>query len=364
MGSNTETTAKERAIETFNAALELASPMYREAVKPATEGTDFEAAFRPLVTYTAFMNEFLSYVVNKIVIQAVESKMYENKYSFLKRPGFPLGTDMEYDYINPAQRRDYSITLGDTLLNRKQPDVKTVYFRRNREDQYWVTVPQPLLQGAFTQWSQLDDFITGTIRSLYTGNAIDEQNLVKALLVSSVNNGIIRQREINYDIDADPAEAALNLLKVSKEMSYLFTFPSSDFNNYQAYAQANGVTDATPAITWVENSDLFIFIRVDALVNAQLEVLAGAFNLNQAEFSQRIVPVDSFSYREKDGRIVDNENIIAIIADRKSYEYRDNLTQASDFFNSAGLYRNHYLTVWQTYAINTLGNAVAIMKRG
>lgn len=353
---------KARAIETFNDARAVASPLYQQAIAPATPDTDFSTAFKPLVQFSVYMNEFLNYVVNKLVFQVVESKSYENKYSMLKRPGFPLGTDYEYNYINPAQARDYSDTLGDTLLNRKAADVKTLYFRRNRQDQYWVTIPEALLTGAFTQWEQLDDFITGMIRSLYTGNAIDEQNLVKSLLVESVNQNVIRTQSITYDLDADPAAASLNLLKASQALAYNFSFPSSSYNNWEAYAKANGIEDATPAITWVEDNDVFIFIRVDALVNAKTEVLAGAFNLDQTDFKQRIVPVDSFSYRKKDGTIVTNDNIIAIVADRKSYEYRDNLMQASDFFNAAGLYRNHYLTVFQTYAINPLGNAVAILK--
>lgn len=353
----------ERAVKVFNDARNQASDAYIGAVPEATIDSDFARAFAPIVKYTPFMNEFLDYVVNKLVFQTVESKMYENKFSMLRKPGFPLGTDYENMYINPAKARKYSIELGDTLLNRKKPDVKVQYYRRNREDQFWVTIPEPLLRGAFTRWEELDDFITATIRSLYSGNAIKEQTLVKTLFVDGVNDEIIRTQTITgYNETADPEGSANLLIKAVRTLTYNFTFPSSDFNNWLAYAEAQGIEDATPAVTWVENNDIMIFIRTSALVNAQVESLATAFNLSEADFRSRVIPVDKFAYTTDAGETVENDKIIAIVTDRKAYEYRDNLTQASDFFNSAGLYRNHYLTVFQTYGINLAANAVALLE--
>ena len=141
----------ERAVKVCNDARNQASKDYIGAVPEATISTDFVRAFAPIVAYTPFMNEFLNYVVNKVVFQTIESRMYENKFAMLRREGFPLGTDYEQNYINPAKARKYQIENGDTLLNRKKPDVKTQYFRRNREDQYWLTIPEPLLRRRFSE---------------------------------------------------------------------------------------------------------------------------------------------------------------------------------------------------------------------
>ena len=351
-----------RAVDTFNNARLAASDAYKNAVQAADINSDFVRSFAPIVKYTGFMNEFLNYVVNKVVFQAVEARMYQNKFEILKREGFPLGTDYEYNYINPADTRPYDIALGDTLLNRKKPDVKTQYFRRNREDQLWVTIPQPLLQGAFTRWEQLDDFITGAIRSLYSGNAIKEQALIKRLWVDSVNNGYIKTQTIaGYDEAAAPEASAKLLTKAARLLSYNYSFPSANYNNWLAYATDQGIEDDTPAITWVEDNDIVAFIRSSALVNAEVESLAAAFNLTLADFRSRVIPVDSFSYN-LNGETVAADKLIGIVCDRKAFEYRDNLTQASDFFNAAGLYRNHYLTVFQTYGVNMCANAVALVE--
>ena len=355
----------ERAVKVFNDARSQSSKDYIAGVPEATISTDFVRAFAPIVAYTPFMNEFLNYIVNKVIFQTVESRMADNKFAMLRREGFPLGTDYENNYINPAKARRYNVELGDTLLNRKKPDVKTQYFRRNREDQFWVTIPEPLLRGAFTRWEQLDDFITGAIRSLYSGNAIKEMTLVKSLWVDGVNAEIIKTQEITgYNETTDAESSAKLLTKRIRSLVYNFGFPSSLYNNWLDYATAQGLADETPAVTWVENNDILVFIRTSALVNTEVESLATAFNMNMADFMTRVIPVDSFAYTDEEGNTTANEKIIAIVCDRKAFEYRDNLTQASDFFNAAGLYRNHYLTVFQTYGINVCSNAVALMEPG
>lgn len=361
MAVNTE--KAQRAVDVFNAARLNGNEEFQKNVKAADVTTDFRSAFAPLLKYQPLMNQFLDYVVNKLVFQTVESKMYKNKYSLLKREGFPLGTDYEYQYINPAEGRAYSIALGDTLLNRNKPDVKVQYFRQNRREQFWVTIPEPLLTGAYSTWEQLDDFVQGTIRSLYSGNEISEQNLIKFMLVESVNQDVIKTQEIEWDL-ANKESSSLNLLEAAKTLYYKFTFPGSDYNNYQAYALSQGVEDPTPAITWVEDNDVVIFIDAGVLATTEVRSLAAAFNMEEAEFKQKILPVDRFAYYDKDRKeTIVNDDIIAIVADRKAFEYRDNFRQASDFLNSAGLYRNHYLTVFQTFGVNTCANAVALVKK-
>ena len=161
-------TSAERGVNLFNDARRNSSNEYMRATGEVTVATSISHAMAPIVKYAPFMNEFLHYVVNKIVIQSVESKMYNNQYSMLKKEGFPLGTDMEMNYINPAMGRDYDISLGATLLQVTKPDVKTCYFRQNRRRQFPVTIPRELMEGAFTSWEQLDGMVSGMLTSLYS----------------------------------------------------------------------------------------------------------------------------------------------------------------------------------------------------
>lgn len=362
-------TSAERGVDIYNAARLNSSNEYMNATGEVTVSTSISHAMKPIVSYGPFMNEFLNYIVNKIVLQSVESKMYTNAYTMLKKEGFPLGTDMELNYVNPAMGRDYDISLGSTLLNVTKPDVKTCYFRQNRRRQFPVTIPRELMEGALTSWEQLDSMVAGMVNSLYSGNAIEEENLVKKLLTTSVSDGVIKKISIDYS-DLDPAASSVNFIKKVQKIALDISHPSSEFNNYQAYAKANGIDDATPAITWTLPDNLYLFIRSDVLTDCNVETLAGAFNMDKAALVGRLAPLPNFSYLDYDSpvdastkywkTISDTNKILAIIADTNTFEYRDNLTTTGAFYNAAGMYQNQYLNVWQTYGIRPWGNAVAI----
>lgn len=354
-------TARERGIKTFNAVRNTSTnEQFLGAVPEANINSDFQMSFAPILRYTAFMNEFLSLLVNKIVMQTVESKTYSNPFSILRGEGVPLGTDIEHSYINPAKSREYSIELGDTLLNRVKPDVKVQYYRRNRQDQYPVTIPREILTGGFTRWEQLDDMVAGIIRSLYSGNEIDEMNLVKSVWVDSVRNDYIRT--VTVPGYAEDEAGAKSLIKTVRSLGEKFKFPSTRYNNWLAYAQANGIDDQIPATTWVENSDVILFLTADALASADVDSMAASFNLNLGDFRSRVIAVDEFSYYNRQGQIFDAPNLIGILMDRKAIKYRDNLRQSGDFYNPAGLYTNHYLNIWQTYELNMCANIVALVS--
>lgn len=364
--------AAQRGVNIYNDARAHASNEYINATAQVDVATSISHAMKPIVQYGPFMNQFLSYIVNKIVIQSVESKMYNNPFSMLKGEGVPLGTDLEYNYINPALGRDYDISLGAQLLNVTKPDVKTCYFRMNRQRQFPITIPRELMQGAFTSWEQLDSMVAGMIQSLYSGNQIEEEHLVKKLLTSSVADSVIKKREIVYD-SADPANSSVTFIKTIQKIALDMPHASSDFNNYQSYATANGIVGATPAITWTEPKDLYLFIRSDILTDCNVETLAGAFNMEKAQLVGRLAPLPDFNYLDFDNpvdsstnywkTVTDANKILAIIADVRTFEYHDNLTTSGDFYNAAGMYTNQYFNVWQTYGIRPWGNAIAICEK-
>ena len=373
MANSTKTiTSAQKGVNLFNDARRNASNEYMNATAEVTVANSISHAMTPIVQYSPFMNEFLRYIVNKIVVQSVDSKMYNNQYSMLKKEGVPLGTDLEMNYVNPALGRDYDISLGATLLNVTNADVKTCYFRQNRRRQFPITIPRELMEGAFTAWEQLDQMVSGMVTSLYSGNEIEEENLVKKLIQTSVKNNVVIKKQITWD-EADPAASSIEFIKTIQKIALDITHASSNFNNYQAYAVSQGITDATPAITWTPSDQLYLFVRSDVLVNCNVETLAGAFNMDKANLVGRVTPFPDFSYLDFESgidpttkywkTIEDDQNILAVICDVNTFEYRDNIVTSGDFYNAAGLYQNMYLTVFQTYGIRPWGNCIAICKK-
>lgn len=363
-------TPRQRAIDTVNAIRANSSEAYQKAIPKFEQGADYTASMQTIVQYTPFYNEFVSGLVNRIMFTQIESKMFNNPLSIFHRGGNPLGTDVQDIYINPANPKAYNMNSGAAGLFEDAPaDVKVQYFRRNRQDKYKITIPREVLAGGFNSWEQLDNFIQKCINSVYSGNVIDEYNLAKKTFAEAAKAGALTTQDIAWtDNNADASRAlALQL----RTLYGKFKFPGSDYNKYQAYATASGVTGATPAITWVENGDVVLLIKSEVNTAIDMFVEAVAYNLDRSDLLGRVIEVDNFNYFAgtpnayvRGPQNTDMDDCLAIICDRKAVQVWNNLTMAGDFFNPDDLKHHYYNHVWQTYGFNTCANAVAIGKSG
>lgn len=132
------------------------------------------------------------------------------------------------------------------------------------------------------------------------------------------------KKEIPWD-DNDPANSSVTFIKTIQKIALDIIHSSSNFNNYQAYATAQGIVGATPAITWTPSDSLYLFVRSDVLVNCNVETLAGAFNMSKADLVGRVTPFPDFDYLDFESAvdpktnywktIKDDQNILAVLAD-------------------------------------------------
>lgn len=367
--TNTKTVnPRQRAIDTVNAIRSKASAEYQAQIPRFESGADYTTAMQSIVEFTPFYNEFVSGLVNRIIFTQIQRQSFSNPLQVFHRGGYPLGTDIQNIYFNPSNAKAYDMNSGATgLFETVAPDAKVTYFRRNRQDKYKVTIPREVLAGGFTRWEQLDDFIQQAIASTYSGNSIDEFNLCKKVFATGVaNNAIVTDDSIEYT--SNDEVSATQLARLLRTYYGKFKFPSSSYNAYGPYARANGVEDATDAITWVENNDVVTLIRSDVLSDLDMYVEAQAFNLDKARLLGNVIEVDTFEYiAGNDTQYIPGtvhnelEKCLAIILDRKAVQVFDNLKMAGDFFNIDDLKHHYYLHVWQTYGLNLCANCVAIL---
>lgn len=349
------------AMQVFNAIVQENGTVSSVA-SAVTEGTSYVYAMQPIINYAPAMNAFIDTLVNKIIQIAVRDEMYETPFSVFKREGNPLGYDYEITYVNPAKARNYSLALGNTLLDTNKPDVKVQYFRRNREAQYWVTVPRELYMGGWTEWAQLDDFISKTVKSLSNGNARDEQELYKQCVIDSYNSGLITKLPITWN-DGDEAGSE-NLVEAINSVITRFPFYSTNFNNWLPYAVDNGRTDELPAETFTKMDNIKILMSAESYTVGRIKSLASMFNLSLADFTSKVIVVDDFAYAHTDSFGVHSGSapeVLAVVMDIDTATYRDTLNMSENFHNAANMSNNIYLNVWQTYMFNMCKNCVAIV---
>ena len=337
-------------VNIVNAIINDGLSEYANTIPTATRDNITEVG-NAILEYSPVTNKFLSTLMNKIVMSVINSKIYENPLSVLKKGDVPLGGDIEEIFVNMAKAEPYSDTATD-LLSQKKPDVKVLYQRLNRQDKFPVSITQDRLKQAFTSYGALENLVTGIINSLYSGDNYSEFILSKNLLADAAKRNHVRNvavpvmvnQTVNGTSYSAVANAASDFVMAVRTACSAFTFASPNFNKF---AQLNN--DPKPVMTWTPREDQILIIRADIATKIDVEVLAQAFNMSKTDLLAKTLEVDNFG---------DASNIYAMLVDKSFTKIYDNLFRMEEFFDPNTITWKYFLHHWQTYSISLFANAV------
>lgn len=342
------------AVDVVNAVINTSTTL-KENIPLATAAT-LQTTGGAIMSYTPYMNEFISGLVNRILFQEAHNMVYENPLKVFKGVDVPYGTDVQDSIANPAVATPYDSTAMSDVLAPANPDVKTVYYRRNRQDKYKVTVYDEQLTGAFLNAETFNNFVSMILNTLTSGDNIDEFKLMKGLVGQAINDGNIGSTTVKT-ADVTHEEFAKNIITDARAKFLQFQFPSSAYNAYKKMADAAGVAGATPLTTWTSPERISIMLRADVAAYTDVEVLAKAFNMGKTEFLGRQVIVDSFGDTDKAAKT------LAIIMDNTAIRTHDNTYKMAETpYNAATLSRTYFLHHWETMAYSPFANAHAFIE--
>lgn len=330
--------------EMMNSIKAEASPEYQRAVPDATALNLVEVA-NPILNYEAVRNEFVGALVNKIVMQLIDRRMWSNPLAVLKTGNMPLGTDIEDVHINPAKGEDYDGTetgMADVLKMHK-PDVASAYYRLNRQEKYPVTINNQQLRGAFVSWGKLEDFIAGIVDTLYNGATIDDFQYTKSLVSSALAAGKMNTVTVDNVVDDVTGKAFMRKLR---GLSMQFTFPSSKYNSYQL------IGGDTPRMSWCPIEDQVILITGDVASAVGVEVLSTLFNISYADYLARQIIVDSFA----------DPKTLAVLCDKRAFVIMEQMRQFTSFYNASSISWQYYYHCWDLFALSPFRNIVALQE--
>ena len=181
-------------IDVLNGILASSSADYQNYVPVATRN-NLDAVASPILAYSIVKNEFVTALMNKVVLSVVHKKLLTNPLAPLKRGVLPLGQDVEEIHVNRAKGDRFDPTGAD-LLTREKPTAAVTYHRLNRQDVYQVSVSDDQLRQAFTSYENLQNFVDAIINSLYSADTDDEFILMKQLVSEAVTNGHVTVIEV------------------------------------------------------------------------------------------------------------------------------------------------------------------------
>lgn len=349
-------------IDILNTIRANASYEYQNLVPEITDATEIPKVGEVLYGYPAMANQFLNALVNRIALVRVKSAVFNNAYAELKKGYLEFGETVEEVFVNIAKAREFNPDKGEAReLKRTIPDVRTAFHTMNWRVQYPVTIQDEDLRMAFTSINGVTDLIAKIVDSVYTAAEYDEYLLFKYLMIKGIAHGKMYPVSIGA---GDMSEAAIAFRGTSNKL----TFMGKKYN-------ASGVTTTTP------KADQYIFMDSDYNASYDVQVLAGAFNMDKADFIGKLKLIDDWATFDNDrfSEIMANsdmveevtsaelelmKNVKAVLVDAEWFQIYDNQNKFTEKYVASGMYWNYFYNVWKTVSYSPFSNAVVFVADG
>ena len=349
-------------IDILNTIRANASYEYQNLVPEITDATEIPKVGEVLYGYPAMANQFLNALVNRIALVRVKSAVFNNAYAELKKGYLEFGETVEEVFVNIAKAREFNPEKGEAReLKRTIPDVRTAFHTMNWRAQYPVTIQDEDLRMAFTSINGVTDLIAKIVDSVYTAAEYDEYLLFKYLMIKAIAHGKMYPVSIGA---GDMSEAAIAFRGTSNKL----TFMGKKYN-------ASGVTTTTP------KADQYIFMDSDYNASYDVQVLAGAFNMDKADFIGKLKLIDDWTTFDNDrfSEIMANSdmveevtadelalmaNVKAVLVDEEWFQIYDNQNKFTEKYVASGMYWNYFYNVWKTVSYSPFSNAVVFVVDG
>ena len=351
------------SVDVLNAIRNSATTSYRDYVPIATpDAESIKEIGNIIMDYPALQNEFLNVLINRIGKVIITSKMFANPWAAFKQGMLDYGETIEEIYVNLIKSFQFDPGVAESeVFKREKPDVHSAFHILNYKKFYKVTIEQEQLRQAFLSFDGINNLVTKIIEQIYTSANYDEFNVMKYMVGKMLINGRL------YPVTV-PAVTTANMRSIVSKIkgtSNRFEFMSSAYN-------VAGV--ANHALK--ENQYLLVSSAFDA--EADVEVLAMAFNMNKAEFMGHKVLLDSFGTLDwdrlddlfdgddnyshfTDAEITALDTIPAVLVTDNWFMVYDNLNEFRDQQNGQGLYWNYFYHVWKTFSVSPFANAAVFV---
>ena len=175
--------------------------------------------------------------------------------------------------------------------------------------------------------------------------------MTKALVTQAYNNNSVVIETITMPSTEAQAKA---FITKARELFLNFQEPTPDYN---AWRKVGGY--GRDVLSWTEAEDIVFLIRNDLASYIDVNVLASAFNIDKASLLGKIKYVKDFNIRNNKGDVILNgNNILGIMADKKWFRIKNQELTMDEFYNANNRTWNIYLNDVNMYQYSLFCNAV------
>lgn len=335
-------------------------------------------------TYPNVLNSFINTLTNKVTKSLIYSKIFTNPLKELKKGALEYGDSIEELFVQMAMAKNFgenwegSSTPEGDLIRKLKPKVTAMYIKLNMDKKYKTTVMDKQLRKAFLNNNGLSNLVMQIVGS------ITSQAEYQEFMYTKKNMNLLVETAENWELDADhktetngsiPIGTVIkqtpyvvsstdtrDLVKNIRETTGFMKFPSTKFN-------------LAKELNWCDPSSLMLMTTPGVIADLDVNVLASAFNVSNADLQTRTILVDEMPtgiFKKSDAELVDKQPTTlpsgstvvkdatkvpkAILFDKDLLQIWDTYQGAGTFYNPDGEYTNHFANREGIFAICTFAN--------
>lgn len=327
-------------VDVLNAIRKNATVDYQKRIPGATKA-NVQDVVQNLLSNRPQMNEFVDSLVNRIGLVIAKNNIWSNPLSKFKRGMLEFGDTIEEINVGLIEAKRYDPDrdyLEKDIFGQERPDVQTSYHKVDRQDFYKISVNEGLLKRAFLDPNGLSAFVTKLMDAPTTSDNWDEFLLTTSLFQEYDRaGGFFYVNVPDVSSTGSDGNDARYTLRRMREMADNLKFISTHYN-------ASGMPVAA------DPDELELFITPEANAALDVEALAGAFNIDKAEFASRttVIPREHFH--------VDGAQ--AILTTRDFFVIADQRIDTTNVINPVGLHTNYFLHHWEVVSASRFVPAI------
>jgi len=327
-------------VDIFNAIRKYSTVDYQKRIPAATKA-NVQDVVQNLLNNRPSMNEFVDALVNRIGLVIVKNNLWTNPLAKFKRGMLEYGDTIEEINVGLLQAKRYDTDrdyLERDIFGQERPDVQSSFHKVDRQDFYKISVNEAILRRAFLDENGLSGFITDLMNAPTTSDNWDEFLLTTSLFGEYDRAGGFFNVNVP-DISAATSDGndARYALRRMREMADNLKFISTHYN-------ASGMPVAA------QPDELELFITPEANAAVDVEALAGAFNIDKAEFASRttVIPREHFGI----------DGAQAVLTTRDFFVIADQRLDTTNVINPVGLHTNYFLHHWEVISASRFVPAI------
>lgn len=350
-----------RTIDILNVIRSNASYAYQQSIPAISDAQGIPKVGEALYGNPTLANEFINALVNRIALVVVNSAVFYNPYSILKKGYIEYGETVEEIFVKLIKVQEYSPEKAPAReFKRTTPDVQSVFHTMNWRVLYPITIQREDLRRAFLSADGVENLINSIIEQVYVSAQYDEFLLIKYLIIKAISHGKAFPVGVDTSTDLKPVASTF------RGHSNLLQFMKDSYNEA-------GVLTTTPKERQVILMDAMFQSRFD------VEVLAAAFNMDKADFMGRLLLIDDWNtfdntrfdeIRANSDQIEEvtaselalMNNVRAVLVDENWFQIYDNETVMTDQKVASGLYWNYFYHTWKTVSHSPFSNMIVFVE--